>query len=48
LRVLGLAGKYRVRLKQSASEPESSVSLRMRNSGSYTLKVGDSATSQGG
>lgn len=37
-------GTYRVRLKKTEHEPETSVTLRVRYSGTYTLKVGDSAT----
>ncbi len=37
-------GTYRVRLKKTEHEPETSVTLRLRYSGNYTLKLGDSAT----
>src|SRR6185295_18817005 len=41
-------GTYRVRLKQTEHEPERSVRLRIRRSGSYELSVKDSATRDAG
>jgi len=35
-------GSYRVRLTQTEHEPERSVRLRIRHSGNYLLKLGDS------
>jgi hypothetical protein len=43
-----LPGTYRVRLVKDAHEEETSVSMHLRNPGSYHLKVGDAGTRNAG